>query len=103
MQIEVLSINSPRKPSVLATAKVRLVFSEGQIIEVDDIRILKNNRGELWIALPTYSMQDGRNYRYEKTVEMSKGLHRQIETAVLTSYESWDPGQTSAQAIGGVR
>lgn len=96
VQIEVLSINPPRKNSFLATAKVRLTFGEpGQanVVEVDDIRVLKNHRQETWIALPTYSVQDGRNYRYEKTVDVSRGLLRQVETAVLDAYEKWDTAQ----------
>lgn len=91
--VEVLSINPPRKNSFLATAKVRITFGEpGQasVVEIDDVRILKNHRQELWIALPTFSVQDGRNYRYEKTVDVSRGLLRQIETAVLEAYETWD-------------
>jgi DNA-binding cell septation regulator SpoVG len=93
MQVEVLAITTPRKASVLANAKVRLTFSEvgasgPSIIEIDDIRVLRNNRGELWIAMPTYSVPEGRGYRYEKVVETSKGLHRQIEDAVLGAFEA---------------
>ena len=93
MRIEVLSVNPPRKASLLATAKIRLTFDEGYIVEIDDVRILQNNRGELWIAMPTYSVQDGRNYRYEKTVEMSKDLHRRIEQAVLDAYKQREATQ----------
>lgn len=99
--VEVLSVNPPRKSSFLATAKVRLTFGEPgavSVVEVDDIRVLKNHRQETWIALPTFSVQDGRNYRYEKTIDVSRGLLRQIETAVLDAYEKWDAEQKAVQS-----
>ena len=97
MHVEILSITPPRKPSTLANAKVRLTFDGSFVVDVDDIRVLKNNRGDLWIALPTYSVPEGRGYRYEKTVELSRGLLRQVEDAVLEAYKTWDATHMAVQ------
>lgn len=90
MKIEVLSISPSRISAALAHVKIRLTLDEGHQIDIDDIRILRNNRGEVWTALPTYAVKsDQRNYRYEKTVDCSKGLWRKIDDSCQEAYEKW--------------
>ncbi|MGA3294969.1 MAG: hypothetical protein ABSE45_13420 [Candidatus Acidiferrales bacterium] len=89
MKVEILSVTPSRKPSALANVKIRLTCDEGYCIDIDDIRVLRNNRNELWTALPTYSVAEGRGYRYEKTVDVSRGLFRQVDDAVLDAYRAW--------------
>lgn len=97
VRVEVLSILPPRLNSALAHVKIRLTLEEGQIIEIDDIRILRNNRGELWTALPTHAIKtNGRDYRYEKTVDCSRGLWRQIDDAVQDAFAKWDAQRRQA-------
>jgi DNA-binding cell septation regulator SpoVG len=90
MTIEILSINPPRLGSALASAKIRLKLEEGHAIDIDDIRVLRNSRGELWTALPTHSVKNNREYRYEKTVDCSRGLWRKIDDAVQDAYAKWN-------------
>ena len=90
MKVEIVSITAPRKASTLANVKVRLHFEEGHIVDVDDLRVLRNKHEELWLAPPTYSVPEGRGYRYERTVEFSRELTRQVNDAALDPYRVWE-------------
>lgn len=85
MSGQVLTIIAPRKQGVHAHAS--------------DLRILRNRSGQLWLGMPSYSIPDGRNFRYEQTVELSRELKRAVEDAVLGEYEC-SAGQ---QTAGGAR
>ena len=85
--VRVLRITPPLKPSALANAAVELDFDDGERLTISDIRILRNNQGENWVALPTYSVKKPGGYAYEKTVEASSNLRRKISDAVLAAYE----------------
>jgi DNA-binding cell septation regulator SpoVG len=92
--VEVVSIVPPRKPSCLAEATAKIIFEDGEFFVIADLRILKNRNAQTWVALPTYSIKEGASWRYEATVELSRGLRRQLEDAVIAAYEA------QRQAVG---
>ncbi len=101
-KIEVLTIRPSRKPSALADVKIRLTFDPGTVIEVDDLRVIRNKYGELWVANPTYSLQDGpKSYRYEKVCDFSRQLTREISDAVIGDFAKWEAArnQTNGGAL----
>jgi DNA-binding cell septation regulator SpoVG len=87
--VNVLEVSSPKKQSALASLRVELADADGNIVTVDDLRILRNRQGQLWVALPTYSVPDGKSFRYEQTVMLSRELKRQVEDACLQAYDRW--------------
>lgn len=87
--MKVLEVSSPRKQSALACVKVELADAEGNVVTIDDLRILRNRQSQLWVALPTYSVPDGKSFRHEQTVLLSRELKRQVEDACLQAYDRW--------------
>jgi DNA-binding cell septation regulator SpoVG len=95
MQIKVLAFSSSPKLSVLASVRIELVAETGDSITVDDARILKNRNGQLWLAMPSYSMptSGGRGYDYAPALVLSTALKRAVEDAVLPAFEVWERDQ----------
>jgi hypothetical protein len=95
MQIKVLSLSRSPKPSVLATARIELTV-EGDSITIDDARVLRNKHGQLWLAMPSYSVpsSNGRSYDYLPAVILSTVLKRAVEDVVLPSFEAWEREQS---------
>lgn len=87
MHIAVKEIGPPRKSNALASAVVEL-STEGHTLTVSDLRILQNRSGEKWVALPSFAIPEGKSYRYENTVAVSRALLVQISTAVLDAFEA---------------
>ena len=59
MNVEVKSIQPATKPHRLADAAVELSDGNGDSIVISDIRILQNRQGQLWVAMPSRSMNEG--------------------------------------------
>ncbi len=98
MQIKLLSFSRSLKPSVLATARIELTV-EGESIVFDDARVLRNKQGQLWLAMPSYSvpMNGGRGYDYLPAVILSTGVKRAVEDAVLPAFEAWEREQSDVR------
>jgi DNA-binding cell septation regulator SpoVG len=96
MQIKVLSLSRSPKSCVLATAGIELTV-EGESITIDDARVLRNKHGQLWLAMPSYSVPsgNGRSYDYLPAVILSTGLKRAVEDAVLPAFEAWEREQAA--------
>jgi DNA-binding cell septation regulator SpoVG len=96
MQIKVLSFSRSPKPSVLATVRIELTV-EGDSIIIDDARVLRNKHGQLWLAMPSYSVpsNNGRSYDYLPAVILSTKLKRDVEDAVLPAFEQWERVQAA--------
>ncbi len=99
MQIKVLNFSSNSKPQVLASVRIELLFEgAGDSIIVDDARVLRNRHGQLWLAMPSYSIPaNGKTYDYLPAVILSAKLKREVEDVVLPAYEDWERQQNSAQ------
>ncbi len=102
MQITLLSFSRSLKSSVLATARIELTV-EGESITIDDARVLRNKHGQLWLAMPSYSvpMNGGRGYDYLPAVILSTALKRAVEDVVLPAFEQWE--KEASEAPGGAR
>ena len=85
-------ITRPR--SVLALAKITIAFDNHQIA-LDDLRVVQNRQGELWIAMP--SMKDA-NGSYQPIVELSPELKRLITERILPAYRQWFLGASTQAA-----
>ncbi len=91
MQVKVLAFSRSPKPTVLASVRVELaVEGTGDSIIIDDARVLRNKHGQLWLAMPSYSVpaSNGR-YDYLPAVTLSTALKRAVEDAVLPAFEVW--------------
>jgi DNA-binding cell septation regulator SpoVG len=105
MQISAPNFSHPpitRPRSVLALARVTLVFDNHQIT-LDDLRVIQNRQGELWIAMP--SMKDAHG-SYQPILEFSPDLKRAITEKILPAYRQWALGakaQPAESASGGAQ
>lgn len=89
MQVQILAVGKPRKPSYLAAIKYQVTLDDGNVITVDDARILRNSQGILWLAQPTYAVADGRNWQYQPTVVLSHSLRKELEDLAISAFEQW--------------
>lgn len=122
MQVKILSISRSSKPSVLASVRIELtvegtssdenelpslrqVQQAGDTITIDDARVLRNKHGQLWLAMPSYSIpsSNGRSYDYLPAVVLSTKLKREVDDAVLPAFEVWEQQQGATPAQGGGR
>ena len=104
MLIKVLNLSPSSKPQVLASARVELsIEGTGQSIIIDDDRVLRNRSGQLWLAMPSYSVpSNGKGYDYLPAITLSTKLKRDVEDVVLPAYEEWaHQHQTTAATDGG--
>jgi DNA-binding cell septation regulator SpoVG len=90
MQIKILSFSPSGKPAVLASVRIELAIEgTGDSIIIDDARVLRNKHGQLWVAMPSYSVSanGGRSYDYLPAVTLSTKLKREVDDAVLPAFE----------------
>lgn len=100
MQVKVVNISTPLKNGALASAKVELRFdNDKETLTIDDLRVLRNQYGELWIAFPSRNW----NGSYLQMVFASPRVKRMIDAVVIPAYEEWAETQNaqSAQAENG--
>jgi hypothetical protein len=97
MQIKVLAFSHSVKPAVLATVRIELTADSGESITVDDARILRNRHGQLWLAMPCYSVPvtGGRGFDYLPAIILSTSLKRAVEDVVLPAFEAWQREQVT--------
>jgi hypothetical protein len=97
MQTKILAFSRSAKPAVLATVRIELTADSGDSITIDDARVLKNRHGQLWLAMPCYSIAatGGRGYDYLPAVILSMKLKRDVEDVVLPAFEVWEREQTT--------
>lgn len=89
LTVRVVSVDPPRKPSFLASVKIELFDENGaSLLIIDDLRILKNKEGQLWVGPPNFSVPEGKGWRYVPSVIFSRELRRAVEDAVLTAFEA---------------
>ena len=98
MLVKVLSFSRSSKPTVLASVRIELsVEGTCDTIIIDDARVLRNRHGQLWVAMPSYSLlaNGGRGYDYLPAVILSTALKRLIEDAVLPAFDKWEREQAT--------
>jgi hypothetical protein len=95
MQVKVLAFTRSNKPAVLASVRLELAADNAQSVTIEDARVLRNKHGQLWLAMPSYSVpaNGGRSYDYFPAVIMSTKLKREVEDAVLPAFEAWEREQ----------
>jgi hypothetical protein len=96
MQIATLSFSPSPKPTVLASVRIELmVEGSSDSVTIDDARVLRNKHGQLWLAMPSYSVpsSNGRSYDYLPAVILSTKLKREVEDSVLPAFEAWEREQ----------
>jgi hypothetical protein len=92
MQIKVLGICRSSKSAVLASVRVELAVEDtGDSVTIDDARVLRNKHGQLWLAMPSYSVPGSANrgYDYLPAIILSTALMRAVEDIVLPAFEGW--------------
>ncbi len=100
MLVKVLGFSRSSKPAILASVRVELAIEgTGDTIIIDDTRVLRNKHGQLWLAMPSYSVPsaNGRSYDYLPAVVLSTKLKREVEDAVLPAFEAWEREQTTGR------
>lgn len=95
MLVKILSLSRSPKPAVLASVRLELALDGGDSIIIDDARVLRNKHGQLWLAMPSYSVpaNGGRSYDYLPAVALSTKLKREVEDVVLPAFEAWERDQ----------
>lgn len=102
MLVKVLSFSRSSRPAVLASVRLELAADTGDSIIIDDARVLRNKHGQLWLAMPSYSVpSSNERYDYLPAVVLSTRLKREVEDAVLPAFEAWERAQAAAPARGG--
>jgi SpoVG len=91
MKVLSVSIQPPRKSNLLANASV-VLESEGETLKISDIRIIRNKQDVVWVAWPSYSVQQGRAWEYFLSVEPDSALGKRISDAVLEEFSKWQAG-----------
>ena len=57
MQVKLVNFSTSNKPQVLASVRIELTAEEtADTIIIDDARVLRNRNGQLWLAMPAYSV-----------------------------------------------
>lgn len=98
MNVKVKLIQPATKPHRLADASLELADSDGDSILISDVRILQNKQGQLWVAMPSRSVNDGgRSFQYIPQIEPNRRLLRKIEDAVLAAFEEWKKVQSASE------
>ena len=98
MIVNVKLIQPSTKPHRLADASVELIDRDGDSLVVSDLRILQNRQAQIWVAMPSRSVNDGgRSFQYFPQIEPSRNLQRKIEDAVLTAFEAWKQSQPNSE------
>ena len=98
MNIKVLLIQPSHKAHRLADASVELADATGDSLIISDLRILQNRQGQVWVAMPSRSINEGgRSFQYIPQVEPNRQLQRKMEDAVLTAFEQWKQSQSTAE------
>jgi DNA-binding cell septation regulator SpoVG len=89
MQVKVLAFSRSPKRAVLASVRVEIALDGGDSIIIDDARVLRNKQGQLWLAMPSYSVpsSNGRSYDYLPAIVFSTKFKRDVEDAVLPAFE----------------
>jgi len=100
MLVKVLSFSPSSKPSVLASVRVGLAAeSAGDPIVIDDALVLRNKHGQLWLAMPSYSVPSSNaRYDYLPAVVLSTKLKRDVEDVVLPAFEVWELEQAAVRS-----
>src|SRR5260370_27067808 len=94
MIVKVKLIQPATKPHRLADASVDLTDGDGDSLVISDLRILQNRQGQLWVAMPSRSVSEGRrSFQYIPQIEPNRQLQRKIEDAVLAAFEEWKQSQ----------
>jgi DNA-binding cell septation regulator SpoVG len=91
MEVHVVRFVHPpltRPRSVLALARITITF-DNHHIAFDDLRVVQNRQGELWVAMP--SMKDASGV-YQAIVEFSPDLRQLIASKILAAFRQWSPG-----------
>ena len=91
MRVLSVSIQPPRKSNLLANASV-VLESDGETLKISDIRIIRNKQDVVWVAWPSYSVQQGRAWEYFLSIEPDSGLGKRISDAVLEEFATWQTG-----------
>ena len=99
MQIKIVTFSRSPKPAVLASVRLELAADTGDSVIIDDARVLRNKHGQLWLAMPSYSVpaNGGRSYDYLPAVILSTKLKREVEDAVLPAFEAWEREQAAVR------
>ena len=98
MNVKVKMIQSATKPHRLADASIELADSGGDSLIISDIRILQNKQGQVWVAMPSRSVNEGgHSFQYFPQVESNKQLQRKIEDMVLGAFEEWKQSQAVSE------
>src|SRR5713101_5396355 len=98
MQVYVKSITPPPLSyprNVEAVVKVTLSFTFEHFITIDDIRVIRNAKGELWLGTPRQRNPQG---LFVPFLEMSKKMYRDLEDAVILAFEQWSDRAAQKQS-----
>jgi hypothetical protein len=85
MKIQLSSVSGPTIAAAIGSASVDLHFDNETVLHISDLRIFRNQQGQLWVGWPMRSVQG----KLVQIVSSSRSVHRLVEDAVLPAFERW--------------
>jgi DNA-binding cell septation regulator SpoVG len=90
MKVEILKIEPSNRPNVRAQVSVVLSGESFKII-INDVRVLQNRQGQLWVSMPTHSVQRNTgDVGFVPTVELNSLLNTEVCLCALAEFEKWN-------------
>ena len=99
--LEVRRSRRPANPNILAEVRLEIKVG-GHCIGIDDAKILRNRRGEEWVALPSYSITapGSREYSYFPSIILDHALQLEVEDLALEAYrKQLEPGERALDRV----
>jgi DNA-binding cell septation regulator SpoVG len=92
MRVHVSSISGPSIAAAIGSASIDLHFDNQTTLHIADLRIFRNQQGQLWVGWPMRRVQD----KLTQIVSASRSVHRGVEDAVLAEFERHQAEQKSS-------
>jgi hypothetical protein len=89
MKVQLSSISGPTIAAAIGSASVDLHFDNQTTLHISDLRIFRNQQGQLWVGWPMRSVHG----KLTQIVSSSRYVHRLVEDVVLPAFERWQAEQ----------
>ena len=82
-KIQILGMKIVEKNGLVATADIKI-----DKITINQFRLMKNPKGELWVDVPLLHWIDRGQHYYQKAVEINEEIMNNIEQEIFNEYNT---------------
>jgi len=82
-KIQILGMKIVEKNGLVATADIKI-----DKITINQFRLMKNPKGELWVDVPLLHWIDRGQHYYQKAVEINEEIMNNIEQEIFNEYNA---------------